>query len=485
MQHTPATTSPGTPTASMTGKVLFYSIAASAGGFLFGFDTAVINGAVGPIEEVFEVSTFLLGVIVAAALFGAAVGASICGYLADWWGRPRVMFLAAILFFGSAFGSGLAVSGMEMAAWRFVGGIAVGIASVIGPLYIAEISPAAVRGRLASFQQMSIVLGIFVALLANASIANALGGADRTGWLDLPAWRWMLLAGVFPAAIYGLLAILLPESPRYLVSRGKSEKATALLSSLHNISATEASDQAAAIARTTGSGDRARFGELLRRRTGFLPIVWVGIGLAALQALVGIDVIFYYSTSLWQSVGFEESDAFALSTFTSVVNVIATIVAIFCIDKVGRRRLLKIGSAGMAVSLGLTTVGFSQATIVDGAPQFTDIWGPLTLVAVNLFVVFFATSWGPVIWVLIGEMFPNRIRALAASAAAGANWAAGILVNLTFPSLRDISLPMSYGIYAAFAVLSFIFVHRFVPETTSRPLEDMSTDLENVPGSKS
>ncbi|MBP2269143.1 SP family sugar:H+ symporter-like MFS transporter [Pseudarthrobacter sp. PvP004] len=469
----------------MTGKVLFYSIAASAGGFLFGFDTAVINGAVGAIEEVFEISTFLLGMIVAAALFGAAVGASICGYLADWWGRPRVMLIAAVFFFGSALGSGLATSGTEMAIWRFIGGIAVGIASVIGPLYIAEISPSAVRGRLTSFQQMSIVLGIFAALLANASIANALGGADATGWLNLPAWRWMLLAGILPAAVYGSLALLLPESPRYLVSRGKTAKATTLLASLHKISATEAVDQTAAIARTTGSGDRARFGELVSRRTGFLPIVWVGIGLAALQALVGIDVIFYYSTSLWQSVGFEESDAFALSTFTSVVNVLATIVAIFFVDKVGRRRLLKIGSAGMAVSLALTTIGFTQATIVDGTPQFTNTWGPLTLVAVNLFVIFFAISWGPVIWVLIGEMFPNRIRALAASAAAGANWAAGIIVNLTFPSLRDVSLPMSYGIYTAFAILSFIFVHRFVPETASKSLEDMSSDLENIPGGNS
>jgi len=218
---------------------------------------------------------------------------------------------------------------------------------------------------------------------------------------------------------------------------------------------------------------RPRFRDLLDRKTGLLPIVWVGLGLAALQALVGIDVIFYYSTSLWHSVGFGESASFALSVVSSIVNVVVTVVAIFLIDRVGRRPLLLVGSAGMAFSLILVSIGFSQAAMRAGEPELRAPWGVITLVAANVFIVFFAVSWGPVVWVLLSEMFPNAIRGVALSAAAGVNWAAGVLVNLTFPTLREISLSMSYGLYAVFAVVSWLLVYYFVRETANKELEDM------------
>ena len=454
-------------------RVVGISAVAAIGGFLFGFDTAIINGAVDAIKNTFGLSPFSMGVVVAITLIGAAFGASSAGWLADRMGRKPVMLLAAALFIVAAIGCGLAFSFTGLAIWRLIAGFGVGIASVISPLYISEISPARVRGRLASLQQMAIVLGIFAALLSSAVLAQYLNGADADLWFGLPAWRWMFLSGVVPAFIYGTLALSIPESPRYLVSRGRTDAAEAMLISLHRVSVDEAHGSVRRMSETLKLEHRPRFRDLLDRKTGLLPIVWVGLGLAALQALVGIDVIFYYSTSLWHSVGFGESASFALSVVSSVVNVLVTVVAIALIDRVGRRPLLLVGSAGMAFSLILVAIGFSQAVTTGGELELPAPWGVITLVAANVFIVFFAVSWGPVVWVLLSEMFPNSIRGVALSAAAGVNWAAGVLVNLTFPTLRQISLPMSYGLYAAFAVISWLLVYYFVRETANKELEDM------------
>ena len=454
-------------------RVVGISVVAAIGGFLFGFDTAIINGAVDPITNTFGLSTFSIGVVVAITLIGAAFGASSAGWLADRIGRRPVMFLAALLFIVAAVGCGLAFSFTSLAIWRLIAGFGVGIASVIAPLYISEIAPARVRGRLASLQQMAIVLGIFAALLSSAVLAQYLNGADADLWFGLPAWRWMFLTGVVPALIYGILAMSIPESPRYLVSRRRVEAAETMLVSLHRVSVEEARGSVRRMSETLKLQHRPRFRDLLDRKTGLLRIVWVGLGLAALQALVGIDVIFYYSTSLWHSVGFGESASFALSVVSSIVNVVVTVVAIFLIDRVGRRPLLLVGSAGMAFSLILVSIGFSQAAMRAGELELPAPWGVITLVAANVFIVFFAVSWGPVVWVLLSEMFPNAIRGVALSAAAGVNWAAGVLVNLTFPTLREISLSMSYGLYAVFAVVSWLLVYYFVRETANKELEDM------------
>lgn len=458
----------------LTPAVTGFAVAAAVGGFLFGFDTAVINGAVTAIEGNLGLDAVGLGVVVAVTLLGAALGALGAGWLADRIGRPRTMLAAGVVFFVAAIGCGLAQGVVDLAAWRLVTGIAVGFATVLGPLYISEIAPAHARGRLASMQQMAIVLGIFVALLSDSGIALALGGADAESFLGLPAWRWMFIAGVIPAAIYLVLALVVPESPRYLVARGRVTAARRVLIRLQRVDATEAralTDRIEeTVQHTTESG---RFRDLLDRRRGLLPVVWVGIGVAALQALVGIDVIFYYSTSLWESVGFEESAAFGLSVLSSFINVAATVVAIVLIDRVGRRVLLLTGSVGMFVSLVLVSIGFSTARIVDGAPQLEGVWGPITLIGANLFVVAFAVSWGPVVWVLLGEMFPNRIRGVALSVCASANWLAGVVLNFSFPSLRDVSLPGSYALYAVMAALSFVLVYFGVRETNGRSLEEM------------
>ncbi|GAA2896766.1 sugar porter family MFS transporter [Microbacterium esteraromaticum] len=457
----------------LTPAVTWFAVAAAVGGFLFGFDTAVINGAVTALESNLGLDAVGLGVVVAVTLLGAALGALGAGWLADRIGRPRTMLAAGVVFFVAAIGCGLAQGVIDLAAWRLVTGIAVGFATVLGPLYISEITPAHARGRLASMQQMAIVLGIFAALLSDSGIALSLGGADAEVFLGLPAWRWMFIAGVVPALIYLMLALVVPESPRYLVARGQVSAARRVLIRLQRVDETEARVLTDRIAETLQHRESGRFRDLLHKRHGLLPVVWVGIGVAALQALVGIDVIFYYSTSLWESVGFEESAAFGLSVFSSFINVAATVAAIVLIDRVGRRVLLLTGSVGMFVSLVLVSIGFSTARIVDGAPQLGGVWGPITLIGANLFVVAFAVSWGPVVWVLLGEMFPNRIRAVALSVCASANWLAGVALNFSFPSLRDVSLPGSYALYAVTAALSFVLVYFGVEETNGRSLEEM------------
>jgi len=453
-----------------TGRAVLLASVAALGGFLFGFDTAVINGAVEAIRADFDMGAGLTGFSVSAALIGCALGAWIAGQLAGRMGRVKVMLLASAFFTISAIGSGLAQGPWDLILWRVVGGLAVGGASVIAPAYIAEIAPAPIRGRLGSLQQLAIVTGIFLALLSDYFLATAAGGAAEELWLGLEAWRWMFLAETVPAVAYGVLALVIPESPRYLVQQGEHKKARTVLA---QILRTGIDERLKEIRRTVTDDARSSFADLRGPALGLLPIVWVGIGLSLFQQFVGINVIFYYSSSLWQQVGFTEEDALVQTVLTSVTNIVVTIVAIALIDKVGRRRLLLVGSAGMVVALGVLAAAFATAPLVDGEPVLEGMAGPVALVAANLFVVFFGVSWGPVVWVLLGEMFNNRIRAAALGLAAAAQWAGNFLVSTTFPALAEAGLGLAYGLYTAAALLSFLFVARFVRETKGRQLEDM------------
>ncbi|SFK52520.1 sugar porter family MFS transporter [Geodermatophilus ruber] len=454
-----------------TGRALLISVVAAIGGFLFGFDTAVINGAVDAIREEFDLSSFALGFTVAIALLGSAVGAWFAGAAADRWGRVRVMVIAAGLFAAGAIGSGLATAAWDLALWRFVGGVGVGVASVIAPAYIAEIAPAHLRGRLGSLQQLAIVTGIFVALLSDAFLARLAGGADQELWFGLPAWRWMFLTMLVPALAYGVLALQIPESPRWLVARGDDDTARQVLRQV--LGSARVDTKIREIQDSLNREHRPRMSDIRGRNLGLLPIVWVGILLSVFQQFVGINVIFYYSTTLWRSVGFTEESALTITVITSVTNVVVTLVAISLIDKIGRKPLLLIGSAGMAVTLGLMAICFTQATGSGDTLSLPDPWGTIALVAANLYVVFFGVSWGPVVWVLLGEMFSNQIRAAALAVAAAAQWLANFLISTTFPALASIGLSFAYGLYTAFAVLSFVFVMRYVHETKGRELEHM------------
>lgn len=459
---------------TMNGRILGISLAAAMGGFLFGFDTAVINGAIDAMSEDFGISGFLQGFAVSSALLGCVVGAWLAGPIASRQGRVRVMVIAALLFLVSAVGSGLAFGTWDLIAWRALGGLGVGAASVIAPAYIAEVSPADVRGRLGSLQQLAIVTGIFAALLSDAFLADVAGGAAEELWLGQEAWRWMFLAEAVPAAIYGLLALTIPESPRYLVDQNREEEAAEVLTKYTGVKDTAAKIKE--IHQSLKREAKESLGDLRGASMGLKPIVWVGIALAIFQQFVGINVIFYYSTTLWRSVGFEESQALTTSVITSVTNVVVTIVAILLVDKVGRRPLLIFGSVGMSVTLGTLAVAFSQAQGTGEDVSLPQPWGTVALVAANLFVVSFGATWGPIMWVMLGEMFPNKIRATAVSVASAVNWLANFAVSTTFPTLSEISLSIAYGLYATFALLSLLFVLWKVPETKGRELEDMTDD---------
>lgn len=463
------------------GKVIMLAVAAAVGGFLFGFDSSVINGAVDAISTHFDLTPFVKGFVVAIALLGSAAGAWFAGGWADKWGRTRVMVIGAVLFFVAAIGSAFPFSAWDLAFWRVVGGVGIGIASVIAPAYIAEISPAAIRGRLGSLQQLAIVFGIFVALLSDAFFLNVAdnpsGGSKSANNLvfGLHAWQWMFLVGVVPALVYGVLAMQIPESPRFLVAKGRMKEAIHVL---HITVGDQAEQKAEEIKKTIDTEHQPTMRDIRGPVLGLLPIVWVGIALSAFQQLSGINVIFYYSSSLWSSVGFSTQDSATISVGTSVLNIIVTLIAIALVDRIGRKRLLLIGSAGMAVGLLMATVAFTQSTIdpVSKAVTLNGNWGIVALIGANLFVIFFGATWGPVVWVLLGEMFPNKIRAAALSIAAAAQWICNFLITVTFPVMSEkLGLPFTYGMYTAFAVLSGIFVWRKVVETRGLELEEMGT----------
>ncbi|MHC9294870.1 sugar porter family MFS transporter [Mycobacterium sp. LTG2003] len=509
-----------------SGKVVRIASVAALGGLLFGYDSAVINGAVAALQGEFGINDVTLGFAVASALLGAAVGALTAGRLADKIGRRSVMKLAALLFFISAIGTAFATHIWLVVIFRIVGGLGVGVASVIAPTYIAETAPPRIRGRLGSLQQLAIVTGIFLSLSIDYLLAHLAGGSREELWLGMGAWRWMFLVMAVPAVVYGVLAYTIPESPRYLVAQFRIPEARKVLTMLlgeknleitiHRIEDSLKSEkppswQDLLKPRLPGTSAGA-FTAWVRRYLwwlmllfivlavvavffgwwllavvlgalavavavtgGLYGIVWVGLGLSIFQQFVGINVIFYYSNVLWEAVGFDESQAFTITVITSVTNIVTTLIAIALIDKIGRKPLLLIGSTGMAVTLGTMAVIFGTAPQVDGQPQLSGATGPIALVAANLFVVAFGMSWGPVVWVLLGEMFPNRIRAAALGLAAAGQWVANWLITVSFPELRNV-LGVAYGFYALCAVLSFIFVWRWVEETKGKHLEDMHAE---------
>ncbi|MCM3615902.1 sugar porter family MFS transporter [Microbacterium enclense] len=460
-------------------RAIGLSVAAAVGGFLFGFDSSVINGAVDAVESNFELTQVLTGFVVAVALLGCAVGAVVAGALSDRWGRLKVMLLGAVLFFVSSIGAALTFSVPDLILWRVMSGLGIGIASVVAPAYIAEVAPRQIRGSLASLQQLAITLGIFGALLSDAVLANSAGGAANELWLGMEAWRWMFLVGVVPAAVYGILSFTVPESPRFLLAKGKVDEARAIFARLVPPADLEKTmkDLRQAIETDRKNANVSLRGPVL----GLQRIVWIGIILSAFQQFVGINVIFYYSTTLWKAVGFQESDSLLISVITSVTNVLVTLVAIFLVDRVGRKPILLTGSVLMTVSLAAMALSFTFAQGSGDDVSLPAPWGTIALIAANLFVVGFGASWGPLVWVLLGEIFPSRIRGRALGVAAGAQWIANFAITVSFPAMSSWSLPLTYGMYALFAALSFFYVAFRIPETKGMELEQTETLFVDKP----
>ncbi len=452
--------------------VILIAGAAALGGFLFGFDTAVINGAVLALAKAFNTTSWVTGFAVSLALLGSAVGAFFAGQIADRYGRVKAMVVASVLFTISAIGSGFAFTIWDFIFWRLLGGIAIGAASVIAPAYIAECSPTHLRGRLGSLQQLAIVVGIFIALLSDYFIAVSAGSADSPFLFGIAAWRWMFWTAVPPAVFYGMAALTIPESPRYLVAQGREPEAQSVLTKILGGNVLEKIEE---IRQTVLQERQPKFSDLLARSGGLLPIVWIGIGLSVLQQFVGINVIFYYSSVLWRAVGFSEKDSLTITAITGAVNIITTLIAIAFVDKFGRKPLLILGSIGMTVTLGTLASIFGTAQLdAAGNPTLSGSAGIVALIAANLYVFCFGFSWGPVTWVLLGEMFNNRIRGAALSVAAAMQWVANFAVSTTFPPiLQYFGLGAAYGLYTTAAAISLFFVLFFIKETKGIELEDM------------
>lgn len=459
-------------------RIIIVCLCAAVGGFLFGYDTSVINGAVDAIAGTtsgFGLSSGMSGFSVSCALLGCVIGAWFTSQIADRLGRVPTIIVAAVLFIissvFSAFAPGIAV----FIIFRFLGGVGVGLASVIGPAYIAEIAPAQMRGFLGSFQQLAIALGILASVIVNAVFAGTSGSADNPFWFGMSTWRWMLMAMAVPAVIMLIVSFRLPESPRFLVMKGKDEQASDILE--HVVGERDPKAKVAEIRKTMQNERMAHLSDLKGHTFGLKKVVWIGIGIAILQQLCGVNIILYYDSSLWKSVGFSEQAALNISVYRTIAAVVVTVISMFIVDKVGRRNLLKWGSIGMTVFLAIASVGFYQADVTDAGISLPGAWGPITLAAVYAFYLTFCLTWGPAMWVVIGEIFPNDIRALGVAVATAFNWIGNFLVSNTFPPLKDmVGIGNIYVIYAVFALLGLIFVVKALPETAGVKLEDMKAE---------
>ena len=453
--------------------VIFISAVAAIGGFLFGFDSGVINGTVTALGKAFNSSSVATGFNVASVLLGCALGALAAGPLADKFGRRAIMIITAIIFAISAFGSGISESSAEFIFYRLFGGLGIGAASVLAPAYIAEVAPPALRGRLATLQQLAIVLGLFAAFLSNYLIADAAGSAQNILMLDTAAWRWMFWAELVPAILFLVGVLFIPESPRYLVAQGKVDDAKAVFS---KISDDNADKQISDVKRSLHSDTKPSIRDLFIDNSKKVhPIVWVGVALSVFQQFVGINVVFYYGSELWQAAGFDESQSLFINVLAGTTNIVSTFIAIALVDKIGRKPLLLVGSVGMFISLSALTYIFGSAGLDEaGKLALSDNMGTFALIMANLFVVFFGLSWGPVVWVLLGEMFNNRIRGAALAVAASAQWIANFAITMTFPiMLANIGLAGAYGFYALSALISIFFVVKYIKETRGKTLESM------------
>lgn len=455
----------------------FYVIAISAvaalGGFLFGFDSGVINGTVDALNRAFHTSNLGSGFNVASILLGCAAGAFIAGRLADKLGRRTVLIVAALLFVWASWGTGIAHGSMEFIAYRVMGGLAVGAASIICPAYISEIAPPSIRGRLASLQQLAIVLGLFFAFLSNYVIAGAAGGASAPFWFGFQAWQWMFWVEIVPSVVFLLGLLLIPESPRFLVAVDRHSAARVVLDRLGQ---RDVENKVKEIQETLSRRHKPRMSDLYDPVAKKIhPVLWVGIGLAAFQQLVGINVVFYYGEVLWRAAGFSESSALLQNVISGTVNVGSTFVAIALIDKVGRKPLLIFGSVGMAVILAVLAWLFASSPLdPQGKLAMTGSAGLAALIAANVYIFCFGVSWGPVMWVMLGEMFPNQFRGAALSVSGFVQWISNFAITMTFPILLgSFGLGGAYSLYAAFAAISIWFVVKLVRETKGKTLEDM------------
>lgn len=445
-----------------TTYVIVFSIVAALGGLLFGYDTAVISGAIGFLRTYFVLDSGQTGWAASSALIGCLIGAGLAGWLSDKSGRKKALLLAGFLFTISAVWSALAGSLTEFSLARILGGIGIGMASLLSPLYIAEIAPARSRGRLVSFNQFAIVTGILAVYFVNYFIANAKPEEWNVQW----GWRWMFGSATIPAVLFFVLGFFIPESPRWLVKRRRSKEALETLTRIGGQEHAEAELRAIedAVAREKDST-----GQLFQ--PGMRLALIIGVVLALLQQVTGINVFMYYAPEIFKQLGSGTNAALQQTIIIGAVNLTFTIVALKTIDKLGRKPLMIIGSTGMGISLA--ALGLAAYF------QKTELW---VLIFILGYIASFALSMGPVVWVVLSEIFPTKIRGRAMSIATLTLWAANYLVSQTFPMMNEnpwlvekFNHGFPFAVYAGFCIATIVFVTMFVPETKGKSLEEIET----------
>lgn len=450
------------------------TIVAAIGGLLFGYDTAVISGADQSIQaylvEPLGLGALAHGATISSALIGCIIGGVISGYFAAAFGRKRSLIFAAALFFISALGSAypeflfftkgeptLALL-MTFNVYRIIGGIGVGLASAVVPMYIGEIVPADIRGRLVSFNQFMIIFGMLVVYFVNWGISRG----QSIEWINDVGWRYMFASEAIPALLFGILLFFVPETPRYLAMKQDHEKALTVLTKVNGKK--EANHILADIQKTLTSQQKTTklfaYGKI---------VIVVGVLLSVFQQFVGINVALYYAPRIFESMGAAKDASMLQTIVMGLVNVIFTVLAIMTVDKWGRKPLLIVGSIGMAIGMfGVSGLAFS------------NVIGISTLVFIIIYTASFMMSWGPICWVLISEIFPNKIRGQAVAVAVAAQWAANYLISSTYPMMMEFSGGMTYGFYGVMSVLSAVFVWKLVPETKGKTLEQMESVWEKA-----
>ncbi|SHF31085.1 MFS transporter, SP family, xylose:H+ symportor [Mariniphaga anaerophila] len=446
--------------------VIAVTVVATLGGLLFGYDTAVISGAEKSIQSYLidsqGLSTLVHGITTSSALIGCIIGGLLSGIFASKLGRKKTLLLAASLFFISALGSsypeflffqkGNPTIGLLLMFnfYRIIGGIGVGLASAVCPMYIGEIAPAKIRGQLVSLNQFAIIFGMLVVYFVNWGIANG----QPLEWINNIGWRRMFLSETIPAGLFGILLFFVPETPRYLSLTNREDEALRILT---RINGAEAAKQILREIKNSVQHHKSpklySFGK---------KVIIIGILLSIFQQFVGINVALYYAPRIFESMGAAKDASLMQTVIMGLVNVIFTVVAIFTVDKWGRKPLLIIGSAGMA--LGMFAIS---------GLAFMEIIGMGTLVFIIIYTASFMMSWGPITWVLISEIFPNKIRGKAVAVAVAAQWAANYFISSTYPAMMEFSGGLTYGFYGLMSVLSLIFVWKMVPETKGKTLEEM------------
>lgn len=444
------------------------TLVATLGGLLFGYDTAVISGAEKSIEAYLirplGLNSLIHGATVSSALIGCVAGGMLSGLFSNRFGRKKTLLISAILFFLSALGSGFPETlfftkgepsiGLLLAfnLYRIIGGVGVGLASAVSPMYISEISPAGIRGRLVSFNQFAIIFGMLVVYFVNWSIAYG----QTIEWINDIGWRYMFASEAIPAALFGILLFMVPETPRYLVLSNRDEKACTVLTRINADRLRAESilfEIKQSIGRVTERSSIYSYGKV---------VILIGILLSVFQQFVGINVALYYAPRIFESMGAAKDASMLQTIIMGFVNVIFTVVAILTVDKWGRKPLLITGSIGMAIGM------FAISWLA-----YNEIIGISTLVFIIIYTASFMMSWGPICWVLISEIFPNKIRGQAVAIAVTAQWAANYLISSTYPAMMEYSGALTYGFYGLMALLSALFVWKMVPETKGKSLEEI------------